>query len=375
MHRMTRRDLLQAMLAAPAGPLAASAPASPVVVARCLSYDEDQVALLDGMFDKLGGLAGIVRGKTVTVKINLTGSPARRFQGKPLGVTHYTHPAHIGALAHLLTRAGAKRVRFVESAAGTAGPLAEYMLDAGWNVRRLLSAGPNVSFENTNGLGNFRRYVKFPVPGGGWIFPSYHLNEAYAETDVFVSLAKLKNHATCGVTLAMKNIFGITPASIYGDDAPAHEPNENPAKGRVDICHFGKRNPAAIAAPEKDPASSREPGYRMPRITAELTAARPIHLAIIDGIETVAGGEGPWIRGLRPVTPGVMIAGTNPVSTDAVAAAVMGYPPRDPKGRGVFRDCDNTLLLAEELGCGSADLNRIEVRGVPIEKAMFRFAA
>ena len=39
-------------------------------------------------------------------------------------------------------------------------------------------------------------------------------------------MAKLKNHETCGVTLSMKNIFGMTPASIYGDDAGRDEPNE-----------------------------------------------------------------------------------------------------------------------------------------------------
>ena len=35
----------------------------------------------------------------------------------------------------------------------------------------------------------------------------------------------------------------------------------------------------------------------MPRITAELVSARPIDIAFIDGVETVSGGEGPWIRG------------------------------------------------------------------------------
>jgi hypothetical protein len=37
--------------------------------------------------------------------------------------------------------------------------------------------------------------------------------------------------------------------------------------------------------------------------------------------------------------------------------------------------CDNTLLLAEKIGVGSADLSRIEVAGVPIAKAVYRFTA
>jgi hypothetical protein len=63
------------------------------------------------------------------------------------------------------------------------------------------------------------------------------------------------------------------------------------------------------------------------------------------------------------------------VNTDAVATAVMGYDPRAPHGTAPFTMCDNTLLLAEALGVGSADLKKIDVRGVPIADAKFNFAA
>jgi uncharacterized protein (DUF362 family) len=327
------------------------------------------------MFDQIGGLNGLVAGKTVTVKLNLTGNPAQRIQGRPLGVTHYTHPNTVGALVHLLGRAGAARVRLVESCWATAGPLEEYLLDSGWNVRTLQTAAPKVEFENTNALGLGKRYVRLKVPGKPWIFPAYEFNHAYADTDVFVSMAKLKNHATCGVTLAMKNCFGNTPASIYGDDAGRDEPNESPTKGRVDVCHFGKRQPAKIAPAELDPSSSREPETRMPRITAEVVAARPIHLAFVDGIETITGGEGPWIRGLRMVQPGLLIAGRDALATDAVATAAMGYDPRAPRGTSPFTRCDNTFLLAEQLGLGTADPDRIEVRGLSLAEARFPFPA
>lgn len=362
-----------ALLGGAAGIRAAEAPASPVSVAQYHAYDDDLVAVLSKMFDQIGGLANLVRDKTVTIKLNLTGSPALRFQGRPLGLTHYTHPRTAGAMAHLMGRAGARRIRFVESCWATASPLEEYLLDAGWNVRTLMSAAPNVEFENTNALGKGKRYSRLKVPGGGLVFPAYDLNHSYEDTDVFVSMAKLKNHGTCGVTLAMKNIFGITPASIYGDDAGRSEPNEKPGKGRVETCHAGKRQPAGSAPRELDPQSSRDPGHRMPRITAELVAARPIDIAFIDGIETFAGGEGPWIDGVRPIKPGLLVLGTNAVSTDAVATALMGYDPRAVRGVMPFRNCDNTLLLAEQLGVGSADLRKIEVRGTPIAKAMHRF--
>jgi len=327
------------------------------------------------MFDQLGGLDRVVRGKTVTVKLNMTGSPGLRVDGRAPGVTHYVHPKLVGATAHLLGKAGARRIRFVESAWATSGPLEEYLLDSGWNVRQLMAAAPGVEFENTNALGKGKKYARFTVPGGGYLFPAYDLNHAYEDTDVFVSMAKLKNHATCGVTLSMKNCFGNLPASIYGDDAGVDEPNENPTSGRAKTMHDGGRQPSKSAPAELHPASSREPGYRVPHIVADLVKARPIDLEIIDGIESIAGGEGPWIEGIRRVQPGVLLAGLNAVSTDTVAAAVMGYDPRAARGTAPFQTCENTLLLAERHGVGSADLRKIDVRGVPIAGAMYRYGA
>ena len=50
-----------------------------------------------------------------------------------------------------------------------------------------------------------------------------------------------------------------------------------------------------------------------------MVSARPIDLAIIDGIASISGGEGPWIPGVKPNHPGLLVAGTNCVCTDAVA--------------------------------------------------------
>jgi uncharacterized protein (DUF362 family) len=373
---MTRRELLALAGTLPALPALRAAglpPALPVSIAECRSYDADLNATLATMFDQLGGLERIVKNKTVTIKLNLTGSPGQRFLGKPLGLTHYTNPKLVGALAHLMGNAGAKRIRFVESGWALGGPLEEYMLDAGWNVRALASAAKGVEFENTNNLGKSKSYARLKVPGAAYLYPAYDLNRAFEETDVFVSMAKLKNHATCGVTLSLKNCFGNSPASIYGDDAGVFEPNEKPMSGRMAVFHEGKRAPSKSAPQELHPESSREAGYRVPRIVADLNAARPVDLAIIDGIESVAGGEGPWVKGLRLVQPGLLIAGTNPVNTDAVATAVMGYDPRALRGTKPFVTCDNTLLLAEGHGIGSTDLKRIEVLGVPIQKALYRY--
>lgn len=377
---MTRRDWI-ALGALPLLAQQKSLPTAPVSVRKCETYNEDFFEIFSTMFDELGGLGKLVRNKTVTIKLNLTGSPALRLQGKALGLTHYSHPKHVLAMTALLDRAGAKRIRFVESAWGTAGPLAEYMLDSGWPVRQMTTAAKQVEFLNTNGLGGHaKRYSRLKTQHGGWIFPSFEFNQVYAETDVMMSMAKLKNHDTCGITLAMKNMFGCTPASIYGDDAGVDEPNESPTQGRGIVCHAGKRQPAKIAQPELDPTSPRDAFYRMPRISVDVVSARPIDISFIDGIETMTGGEGPWIhatkgtfQGVGLAKPGLLVLGTNPVATDTVGTALMGYDPRAAKGTPPFHKCDNMLLLAEKAGLGTADLKQIEVIGGKIADLRFRF--
>jgi uncharacterized protein (DUF362 family) len=73
------------------------------------------------------------------------------------------------------------------------------------------------------------------------------------------------------------------------------------------------------------------------------------------------------------VHAGLLIAGTNCVTTDAVATALMGFDPMADRGTAPFEKCDSTLKLAEQLGLGTRDLNRIEVIGVPISKARVSF--
>ena len=53
----------------------------------------------------------------------------------------------------------------------------------------------------------------------------------------------------------------------------------------------------------------------------------------------------------------------------------MDYDPSAGFGTAPFVNCDNTLKLAEAHGVGSTDLKRIEVRGVPIQQAMYRFSS
>lgn len=359
-------------LARPAMSLARPDATARVAVGTCPDYGPAMMPALERMLDQLGGIQKLVSGKTVAIKLNLTGMAYDRVGYAPCGVTHWVHPAVVGATVHLLGRAGARRIRLLESPLVTTEPLQEFMLRANWQPRDFTSAAPRVEFENTNYLGNGKQYARFMVPGGGLMFTGYDLNHSYADCDVFVSLAKLKEHATAGVTLSMKNCFGNTPCTIYGDNAPKDEPGLVPKGGRGPF-HAGDRLPPASAPGPAPGNNSKDPGYRVPRVVADLVAARPVHLAIVEGIDSIAGGEGPWINGVRPVHPGLMVAGLNCVATDAVCMALMGFDPLADRGAPPFETCDSTLHLAEHLGVGTRDLNQIEVAGTPISKARFKF--
>jgi uncharacterized protein (DUF362 family) len=378
----SRRSFLQQSLTLAAGvPLASlwarsellaaatAGAAAKVAIVPCRSYGPEVRPALEKCFDLLGGIGSLVKGKTVTVKLNLTGSDFKAFLGKPVGETYMTHWTTAMALGSLLFAAGARRVRFVESTQCRA-ELESTLATAGWDVPALSALG-KVEFENTRNLGQGKRYSHLRVPGGGYMYSSFDFNHSYEDTDVMVSMAKLKNHVTAGVTLSMKNLFGLPPNTLYGTEA-----GKESAIGHRAPMHDPKGFETLKMPGCKETGLSADPTWRVPRATVDICAARPIHLAIIDGIAAMSGGEGPWcgLEKLKATTPGVLVAGFNPVSTDAVGTAVMGYAnPRAGRGTTPFAFCDNHLLMAEQSGLGTADLAQIDVRGTPIEKARYPY--
>ncbi|HZQ55920.1 MAG TPA: DUF362 domain-containing protein [Bryobacteraceae bacterium] len=375
-HRLapTRREILATgagAVAALAVPklVRAEAPASPVAIVRCRSYSDFGNQLATAC-DQIGGIQKLVRGKTVGLKLNLTGNPAR-FPLTP-DLPYRTNGETVAQTVHLLAKAGATRVRIIESffpASEDPALWARYGLD----VNAINNLGVKVDWENVQNLGKYKQYARLKVPWGGYMYPAYYLNKAYTEVDAYVSLAKLKNHWINGVTMSMKNNFGDTPCSLYGGDC-GPSGNENPTKERGPVLHQGTTKAPSGVDAELHPNSPRDPGYRVPRIVVDQISIRPIDLAIVDGVDTVRGGEGPWLpRPIKPISPGVIIVGRNPVCTDTVGMAVMSYDPRADRGTSPFIRGDNSLKLAEAVGLGTTDLNRIEVVGLSIKEARVDF--
>jgi uncharacterized protein (DUF362 family) len=132
-----------------------------------------------------------------------------------------------------------------------------------------------------------------------------------------ITVPKLKSHGSATVTLGLKNMMGALAS-----------------KGTM---HNG----------------------RLHQNIADLASLLPPRLTVIDG---VVAGEGHETRG-RPLPMNVVIAGVDPVATDAVGAAVMGIQPATVQH----------LLYAEQKQLGTLDLRAIQVLGEPIAQVQQRF--
>ena len=91
-----------------------------------------------------------------------------------------------------------------------------------------------------------------------------------------------------------------------------------------------------------------------------LAAFMKPRVSLIDGFDAMQG-EGP--RHGRRLALGTVIAGTDPVAVDAVAASIMGFEPREIA----------YLRQAEIMGLGTADLSAITIVGDPVSASRRRF--
>ena len=105
---------------------------------------------------------------------------------------------------------------------------------------------------------------------------------------MIVSVAKLKTHHLAGVTLSLKNMFGVMPGIYYG--------------WPKNLLHYAGIESAIL----------------------DINATLRPHLAIVDGIVGMEG-DGP-IMG-DPKTVGVLVMGRNLTAVDATCARLMKIDP------------------------------------------------
>lgn len=315
-----------------------------VAIATAQDYNRDNIyQQVRNLLDAIGGLGDVISsGDRVAIKVNLTGGTST----KPLpGVaaidSYITHPEVVRALGGLVRDAGAQEVYIVEAAY-------EWDSFVAWGYEDVAKA-IDAKLINLNDTAPYSDFAKTPVPEGGFIYPKLTFNHLLEEVDVFISVPKIKCHYSCGVTNSLKNLVGLVPARFY---RLSEQHNHRSAFHGTD----------------------EEMGTRLPRVVVDLNRARPIHLALLDGIKTTEGGEGPWIASLAPVQMGVLMAGKDPVATDAVATAAMGFDPTANRDEGPFLRSDNHMNIAAEMGLGTNRLDEIEIVGPSIEDIKVQFA-
>jgi uncharacterized protein (DUF362 family) len=166
--------------------------------------------------------------------------------------------------------------------------------------------------------------VWMAVPGGGWMFERYPLSPRLIESDAVVSVQKMKNHGFMGVTLCLKNLFGLMPALESGRPRPYYH-------------HL----------------------VRMPYMLADIGRMLNPALNVIDALVGQAGLEWSDGKGLARIVDG-LVAGDHVIATDACSAYLMGHDPTADWLTPPFHRDRNALLVAAEGGFGTVNLDEID---------------
>jgi uncharacterized protein (DUF362 family) len=278
----TRREFLSAIVT---GGVAATAgmalfqyfrrkePRTETFIAKVTDYSADIKQYILRGFKELGITSEEINGKRILLKPNLVEPHS--------GVPHInTHPLVIRAAVETFLQLGAAKVVVAEGAGHRRDSLLVLeesgLADVLYEDRIPfidLNTGPVVKVKNS---GKFSEL-------DGLILPREVLR-----ADFVVSLAKMKTHHLAGVTLSMKNFFGIMPGIIYG--------------WPKNVLHWAGIHESIL----------------------DINATVKPQLAIIDGIVGMQG-DGP-IMG-TPVRSNVLVMGRNLPAVDATCARIMGINP------------------------------------------------
>ena len=162
------------------------------------------------------------------------------------------------------------------------------------------------------------------VPGGGLMFQRYFMPQAVVEADAMVSVQKMKNHGFMGLTLCLKNLFGLIPPDPQG-------------RPRMYYHHL----------------------VRMPYMLVDIGRIFNPTMNIIDALTSQAGQE--WAYGAQvPYITNTLLAGDHPIATDTCGAYLMGHDPQSDWLTQPFNRDRNALLIAAESGWGTTKLDEID---------------
>jgi uncharacterized protein (DUF362 family) len=243
-------------------------------IAKVDNYEADIVSAILSGLRELGVGPAEIRGKRILLKPNLVESRA--------GVNHInTHPNVVRGAAEAFLRLGASRVVVAEGPGNSRDSLL-VLEESGLGDVLIEDGIPFVDL-------NYDNWYTIKNAGRRTRLATLTLPVTLRQVDWIISVAKMKTHHWAGVTLSMKNLFGVMPGIFYG------WPKNVLHREGIEKCIYDIN-----------------------------TTVRP-HFAIIDGIVGMEG-DGP-IMG-APRHAGVLVMGRNLPAVDATSARIMGIDPQ-----------------------------------------------
>jgi uncharacterized protein (DUF362 family) len=282
--------------------------------------------------DLLGGMKQISKGgNRIMLKPNLVAESP----------TFTTKPSVIKALANLMKNAG-KEVIIGEGSAAATGFNFKDGIDYRTRKKEILNPMQKYVFD-TLGYSELAKSLNVPminlhsgdlvdveVPNH-LLFDKITVHKSLTEIDMLCSVPMMKTHVLATVTLGMKNLIGLYPGTVY----------------------YSVRSWLHDRAAEK-----KSPGIAFEIL--DMVRVNKLDLVVIDGSMAMEG-EGPTGGNLLKMD--LIIAGTNPLATDMIAANIMGFETNEIP----------TFVWAIRLGMTPNNINEIEVRGERVENVRHKF--
>lgn len=262
-------------------------------------------AVKDAFYKALDGRKIIPQGASVVLKPNIFA---------PIPPPATTDPRVIAALIEIVKAEGAGDVIVAE---GRSISTAKYRKSN--NTTRLCAEflGYPQLIEQAGGRMVYLEedeLIEVDVPGG-LVFRKAHVPKTIIDADVLISVPAMKIHSLALITIGIKNLHGL----LSDEDKL-----------------FGHSY------------------YKLPTKLTDFLRIRKPDLTVVDG---VIAQEADHAEDGIPADLGLIIAGSDVVSVDAVCSAVMGIDPFEV----------DTTRMADQYGLGEADLANIRIEGEQIE--------
>ena len=272
--------------------------------------------------DLLGGIETVAKGKDrIMLKPNLVAE----------GPHFTTKPVVVQTLAGLMQRSG-KEVSIGEGSAAANGFNVKGPVTYRTRDREMLDRMQRYVFDAL-GYSHLATTLRVPLVNlhsgemaevavpNGFVFDTLTLHQSLADIDLLCSVPMMKTHVLATVTLGMKNLIGLYPGTVYYS------------------VRSWLHDQAAMA---------ESPGIAFE--TIDMVRANKLGLTVVDASSAMEG-DGPSGGTLVPMN--LIIAGTNPLATDLVAADLMGIGAQEVP----------TFTWAYRAGFGPASASDVEIRG------------